>query len=80
MAKDIHMCVDVHADDNGVLVWDNDNLPCSLKKLYFQNTQKNVTSIRNDFLYRCTGLTNVNLSLLSNVTSLGNRFLSGCKN
>ena len=76
--KDIHLCVDVHADANGKLVFDDRNLPQGLKKLYFQNTQKDVTSIGNAFLLGCEGLAQLDLSPLSNVISIGNWFLGDC--
>ena len=38
--KDIHLCVDVHADDNGQLVWIMTIFLVVLKKLYFQTHRK----------------------------------------
>lgn len=61
--KDIHLCVDVYTDEtSGQLVFDNNNLPLGLKKLYFQNTQQDVTTIGNYLLYECPKLTVIKVS------------------
>jgi len=76
--KDIHLCVDVYADANGQLAFDKDKLPQGLKKLYFQNTHQDVTMIGDDFLSHCNNLTHVDLSGLTNLTTIGGGFFPRC--
>lgn len=76
--KDIHLCVDVYADANGQLVFDKDKLPRGLKKLYFQNTHQDVTSIGYACLLADYELTHVGFSGFTQVTTIEDGFLSYC--
>ena len=68
-------------DQNGKYIDDHEKYKKlkSIKIILFR-TQTHPIKIGNGFLSRCSNLTSIDLSPLSNVTSTGNRFLSNCSN
>ena len=50
----------------------------TIKELVFGDSYKNVTSIGAEFLYKCSSLTSLDLSVFSNVTSISDFFLYYC--
>lgn len=63
----------VNAED--VLTLQSNHIPANLQHLVIQNTGQNATQIGNGFLGRCSGLGDLDLSCLRNVTHIGAHFL-----
>ena len=80
-----YLCLDTATfTEDGCLTVEGDILPSDAEQIVFRNSNSNstamssVTTIGDEFLFRCSQITSLDLSCLSSVTTIGERFLYFC--